>query len=53
MTTVVAAHAVGDIKTWLEAGDERRTLFKSFCFSYRIFRMPTKDQARHCRRAAA
>ena len=24
MTTVVAAHAVGDMKTWLAGGDERK-----------------------------
>ena len=29
MTTVVAAHAVGDMKTWLEGGDERAALFKA------------------------
>ena len=43
MTTVVAAHAVGDMKTWLKGGDERKALFKRFCSSYRIFRHTTKD----------
>ena len=44
MTTVVAAHAVGDMKTWLEGGEERKALFKGFCSSYRIFKHATKDQ---------
>jgi hypothetical protein len=44
MTTVVAAHAVGDMKTWLKGGDERKALFKGFCSSYRIFKHATKDQ---------
>lgn len=44
MATVVAAHAVGDMKTWLEGGDERKAFFKTFCSSYRIFRHTTKDQ---------
>ena len=44
MTTVVAAHAVGDMKTWLKGGDERSALFKGFCSSYRIFKHAAKDQ---------
>jgi hypothetical protein len=44
MTTVIAAHAVGDMKTWLKGGDERKAFFKTFCSSYRIFRHTTKDQ---------
>ncbi len=44
MTTVVAAHAVGDMKTWLAGGDERAALFKGFCSSYRIFKHATKNQ---------
>ena len=44
MTTVVAAHAVGDMKTWLAGGDERKALFKGFCSSYRIFKHANKDQ---------
>jgi hypothetical protein len=44
MTTVVAAHAVGDMKTWLKGGDERKALFKGFCSSYRIFKHASKNQ---------
>ena len=44
MTKVVATHAVGDMKTWLEGGDERKALFKSFCSSYRIFKHATRNQ---------
>ena len=44
MTTVVATHAVGDMKTWLEGGDERKALFNSFCSSYRIFKHATRNQ---------
>jgi len=44
MTTVVASHAVGDMKTWLKGGDERKTLFKGFCSSYRIFKHASKNQ---------
>ena len=32
MTTVVATHAVGNMDTWLEGGDERNALFESFCW---------------------
>jgi hypothetical protein len=45
MTTVVATHAVGDMKTWLKGGDERKALFKGFCSSYRVFTHATKDRA--------
>jgi hypothetical protein len=44
MTTVVATHAVGDMKTWLKGGDERKAIFKGFCSGYRIFKHATKDQ---------
>jgi hypothetical protein len=44
MTTVVAAHAVGNMKTWLKGGDERKALFKGFCSSYRVFKHATKDE---------
>jgi hypothetical protein len=44
MTTVVAAHAVGDMKTWLEGGDERKALFKGFCSGYRIFKHASRNQ---------
>lgn len=44
MTTVVASHAVGDMKRWLAGGDERKALFKSFCSSYRIFKHASKNQ---------
>ncbi len=44
MTTVVAQHAVGDMKKWLAGGDERKALFKSFCSSHQIFKHPSKNQ---------
>ena len=44
MTTVVAVHGVGDMKTWLKGGDERKALFKGFSSRYRIFKHATKDQ---------
>ncbi len=44
MTKVVASHAVGDMKTWLAGGDERKKLFKDFCSSYRIFKHASKNQ---------
>jgi hypothetical protein len=44
MTTVVAAHAVGDMKKWLAGGDERKALFKGFCSGYRIFKHASKNQ---------
>jgi len=44
MTTVVATHAVGDMKTWLKGGDERKAIFMGFCSGYRIFKHATKDQ---------
>ena len=44
MTTVVAAHAVGDMKTWLKGGDERKALFKGFCSSHQIFKHASKNQ---------
>jgi hypothetical protein len=44
MTKVVATHAVGNMNTWLKGGDERKTLFKSFCSSHRVFRHTTKDR---------
>jgi hypothetical protein len=44
MTTVVAQHAVGDMRTWLAGGDERKALFKGFCSGYRIFKHATKNQ---------
>ena len=44
MTTVVATHAVGDMKTWLKGGDERKAIFRGFCSGYRIFKHATKNQ---------
>jgi hypothetical protein len=44
MTTVVAAHAVGNMDTWLGGGAERKALFKNFCSSYRIFKHADKDR---------
>ena len=44
MTTVVATHAVGDMKTWLKGGEERKAIFKGFCSGYRIFKHATKNQ---------
>lgn len=44
MTTVVASHAVGDMKRWLAGGDERKAMFKSFCSGYRIFKHASKNQ---------
>ena len=44
MTSVVAAHAVGDMEKWLSGGDERKALFESFCSGYRIFKHPSKNQ---------
>jgi hypothetical protein len=44
MTAVVASHAVGDMKTWLDGGDERKALFRGFCSSYHILRHATKNQ---------
>ena len=44
MTTVVAAHAVGDMNRWLAGGDERKALFKGFCSGYRTFRHASKNQ---------
>ena len=44
MTTVVAQHAVGDMRTWLAGGDERKALFKGFCSSHQIFKHPSKNQ---------
>jgi hypothetical protein len=44
MTTVVVTHAVGDMDTWLDGGDERKALFASFSSSYRIFKHAEKDQ---------
>ncbi len=44
MTTVVVSHAVGDMKTWLAGGDERKALFKDFCSSHQIFQHSSKNQ---------
>lgn len=44
MTSVVVAHAVGDMDTWLAGGDERKALFKGFCSGYRIFKHASKNQ---------
>ena len=44
MTTVVAQHAVGDMRTWLAGGDERKALFKDFCSSHQIFKHASKNQ---------
>ena len=44
MTTVVATHAVGNMDTWLEGGDERNSMFESFCSGYRIFKHVDKDR---------
>ena len=44
MTTVVATHAVGDMKTWFKGGDERKAIFKGFCSGYRIFKHANKNQ---------
>jgi hypothetical protein len=43
MSNVVAVHAVGNLETWL--GESNRPgLFKQFCSSYRLYRLP--DQAK-------
>ncbi len=44
MTTVVATHAVGNMDTWLEGGEERKALFESFCSSYRIYKHVDNDR---------
>jgi antibiotic biosynthesis monooxygenase (ABM) superfamily enzyme len=44
MTTVVAQHAVGDMRTWLAGGDERKALFKGFSSSHQIFKHASKNQ---------
>jgi len=44
MTTVVVQHAVGDMKSWLAGGDERKAIFKGFCSSYQVFKHSTKPQ---------
>jgi hypothetical protein len=44
MTTVVASHAVDDVKTWHKGGDPRKTLFEGFCSRYRVFKHASKIQ---------
>lgn len=41
MSNVVAVHAVGNLETWL-GEDNRPALFKQFCSSYRIYRLPNQ-----------
>jgi hypothetical protein len=43
MSNVIAVHAVGNLDTWLRE-DNRPGLFKQFCSSYRLYRLP--DQAK-------
>jgi hypothetical protein len=41
MSNVVAVHAVGNLETWL-GEDNRPGLFKQFCSSYRLYRLPNQ-----------
>ena len=43
MSNVIAVHAVGNLETWLKE-ENRPALFKQFCSSYRLYRLP--DQAK-------
>ena len=43
MSNVIAVHAVGNLETWL-GENNRPGLFKQFCSSYRLYRLP--DQAK-------
>jgi hypothetical protein len=38
MPTVIAAHAVGNMQTWLAGGAERVEIFKQFCSGYHVCR---------------
>jgi hypothetical protein len=38
MPRVIAAHAVGNMETWLAGGAERAEIFKQFSSAYRIYR---------------
>lgn len=38
MPRVIATHAVGNMDTWLEGGEERAEIFKQFSSAYRIYR---------------
>lgn len=44
MPRVVAAHAVGNMETWLAGGSERAEIFKQFCSAYRIYRSPSDNR---------
>jgi len=44
MPRVIITHPVGNMKTWLAGGDERKELFKTFSSSYRIYRHSTDDK---------
>ena len=41
MSNVVAVHAVENLETWL-GEDNRPGLFKQFCSSYRLYRLPNQ-----------
>lgn len=41
MSNIVAVHAVGNLETWL-GEDNRPGLFKQFCSSYRLYRLPNQ-----------
>jgi hypothetical protein len=41
MSSVIAIHTVGNVETWL-AEDHRPGLFKQFCSSYRLYRLPNQ-----------
>jgi hypothetical protein len=41
MSNVVAVHTVGNLETWL-GEDNRPGLFKQFCSSYRLYRLPNQ-----------
>jgi hypothetical protein len=41
MSNVVAVHAVGNLETWL-GENNRPGLFKQFCSSYRLYRLPNQ-----------
>jgi hypothetical protein len=38
MPSVIAAHAVGNMETWLAGGTERAEIFKRFCSGYHVYR---------------
>jgi hypothetical protein len=41
MSNVIAVHAVGNLEAWL-GEDNRPGMFKQFCSSYRIYRLPNQ-----------